>query len=77
MKGDKYKGRWLQGEMHGKGIKSQKDGSIIKGIHEIGIIDQKISHQIFLFQNSLDKLQLNVFSDFDCYFSEKVNGSSC
>ena len=31
MAGDKYIGDWLKGEMHGDGIKSQSDGSVLEG----------------------------------------------
>jgi hypothetical protein len=48
MKGDKYKGSWLQGEMHGKGIKSQKDRSIIKGIRELAILTRRFSSNLFV-----------------------------
>ena len=32
--GDKYIGDWLKGEMHGDGIKSQSDGSVLEGIRK-------------------------------------------
>ena len=34
MAGDKYIGDWLKGEMHGDGIKSQSDGSVLEGNKE-------------------------------------------
>ena len=34
MAGDKYIGDWLKGEMHGDGIKSQSDGSVLEGNNE-------------------------------------------
>ena len=29
--GDKYIGNWFKGEIHGQGVKSQKDGSVLEG----------------------------------------------
>lgn len=29
--GDKYIGAWFKGEMHGEGVKSQMDGSVLEG----------------------------------------------
>lgn len=29
--GDKYMGAWFKGEMHGEGVKSQMDGSVLEG----------------------------------------------
>lgn len=47
--GDKYIGDWSKGEMHGMGVKSQADGSILEGEGGVSYFLFLVSCFLFLF----------------------------